>query len=256
MIHHFQKLTGKNRCCMYRSNSKSSSATPNGSPPMHAILTPLETPQLHTRPTFPSRSHLRLNRALKQQTKPPPLPGEPPELRLEEALGLLRRERVPHHELPRGRLVPLDSRSRVPLSLHTHGPTRHHGDGPRPRGVEPTRHGRNAREDSVWGKADGGEIGNAGSVAGALSLGREAETGCVRGRAASGEGNGWGRLRICRRMTGPTLPLALGTQCFVRLRFCPLPSSLSPRGSLLKCQPKTAIAEVPAKHDNSFIASP
>jgi hypothetical protein len=188
MIHHFQKLTGK-KSLLYvsiqfkikqRHTKRLASNARDPNPPRNA-------PAPHT-------AHLSVpipsppKQGPKAANKAPPLPGEPPELRLEEALGLLRRERVPHHELPRGRLVPLDSRSRVPLSLHTHGPTRHHGDGPRPRGVEPTRHGRNAREDSVWGKADGGEIGNAGSVAGALSLGREAETGCVRGQGGEWRG--------------------------------------------------------------------
>uniref|UniRef100_A0A0A9CLK8 Uncharacterized protein n=1 Tax=Arundo donax TaxID=35708 RepID=A0A0A9CLK8_ARUDO len=89
-------------------------------------------------------------------------PGESPELGLEEALGLLRRERVTHHQLPCGRrshrLLSLRRRLRVHLPLRPHALTRHHRAGPGPTSAEGTRNPGEGRR----GSDDGGEIGNAG----------------------------------------------------------------------------------------------
>uniref|UniRef100_A0A0A9AFZ0 Uncharacterized protein n=1 Tax=Arundo donax TaxID=35708 RepID=A0A0A9AFZ0_ARUDO len=92
----------------------------------------------------------------------PFFPGESPELGLEEAPGLLGRERVPYHQLPRGswshRLLPLRRRRlRVHLPLRPHAPTGHHRDGPGPTSAAATR---NPREGGRGG-GGGGEIGNA-----------------------------------------------------------------------------------------------
>lgn len=96
-----------------------------------------------TRRTFSAWTRL-LNQTRARHVIPQAVPGEPPELGLEEALGLLRRERVPHHDLPRGRRQHRllrgrgrrRHRLRVHLPLRPHAPARHHRGGPRPNSGE------------------------------------------------------------------------------------------------------------------------